>query len=310
MFTTKLEPFFYFWHTFSKMRNNPFELFDESITLCHVAFLNAWRCGNRFDDWPEKEIRNEYKKIGQLFRWAGHFMPRIISNLLPGRAPVHFRYSIAEIGRERYSNMNKDGEIFSKDGKWLLKRQYGNKIELFEKEIDDQIFLKNRSHLLSDAQGVKDCAFTADNDALVYSATSANLYAISLVAGTKLRSISGSYPVYCSSVDRQNLGFIFSNTKESKVVLLRDLPAKFLVNSKCLSVMARKKVGVTFTSRDKFGVLFSNGTFGSWKIVDGSLVSSDRGMPPPSQLMELQQVKFPLVYIYLERNIFSLIAGI
>ena len=223
--------------------------------------------------------------------------------MLPGRAPVHFRFSIAEIGRECYSFMNKDGEIFSKDGKWLLKRQYGHKIELFEKEIDDQIFLKNRSHLLSDAQGVKDCAFTDDNDALVYSATSANLYAISLVAGTKLRSISESYPVYCSSGDRQNLGFIFSSTKESKVVLLRDLPAKFLVNSKCLSVMASKAVGITFTSRDKFGVLFSNGTFGSWKIVDGSLVSSDRGMPP-SQLMEFQQVKFPLVFQFQVRKCF------
>ena len=289
MFTTQLEPFFYFWHTFSKMRNYPFELFDESITLSHVAFLNAWRCGNMLDDWSEKEIRNEYKKIGKLFRWGERFIPRIISNLLPVRAPVHFRYSIAERGRECYSFMNKDGEIFSKDGKWLQRRQYGHKIELFEEEIYDC------SHLLFDAQDVKDYAFTDDNDALVYSTPSANLYAISLVAGTKLRSISGLCPVSCPSGDRQHLGFIFSSTNESKVLLLRDLPAKFLVNS-CLSVMASKAVGVTFTSRDKFGVLFSNGTFGSWKIVDGSLVSSDRAMPP-SQLMELQQVKFPLAFI-------------
>ena len=55
--------------------------------------------------------------------------------------------------------------------------------------------------------------------------------------------------------------------------------------------MATEAVGITFTSCDVFSVLFSYGTVGSWKIVDGSFVSFNRGMPL-FELMEFQQVKF------------------
>ena len=285
MFTTQLEPFFYLWHIFSKMRKYPFELFDETITLSHVAVLNAWRYPYWLDDSEEEEIRSLYTE-------ARHSISRIVNNLLPGRAPVHFRYSIAKTSRECYNFIYNDSEIFSKDGKWLLSRQYGHKIELFEREIKDKIFFRNRSDLLSDAQDVKDCVFTDDNDALVYSTTSTDLYYVSLVTGTKLRSISGLYSVRCPSGDEQELGFIFSSTNEREVVLLRDLVVEFLV--KCWrdsKSVTGEVVDVTFTSCDSVSLLFSNGGIGSWKIVDSSLVFSDRGMPP-SELMEFQQMKF------------------
>ena len=157
MFTTQLAPFFYFWYIFSKMSKYPFELFDESFTLSHVAFLNAWRLSDWLDDFSEEEIGNVY--ICKLFRWSEPSITRTVTNLLPGRTPVHFRYSIAKTSRECYNFMNSDNEISSKDGKWLISRQYGHKIELFETEIEDQNFLRNRSDLLYDAQYVRLCVY-------------------------------------------------------------------------------------------------------------------------------------------------------
>ena len=287
MFTTQLAPFFYLWHIFSKMRKYPFELFDENITLSHVAVLNAWRYPYWLENSSEEEIRSWYTD-------ARHSISRIVNNFLPGRAPVHFRYSIAKSSRECYNFINNDSEVFSKDGKWLLSRQHKHKIELFEREGEDQNFSRNRSGLLSDAEDVKDCAFTDDNEALVYSTTSTDLYCVSLATGTKLRSISGLYPVCCPSGDDQELGFVFSSTNESKVALLRDLPVNLLANS-WRSIMATEAVSITFTSCNIFSILFSNGSADSWKLVDSPLVLSDTGIPP-SQLMEFQQMEFPPVF--------------
>ena len=331
MLATQLAPFFYFWHIFSKMTKYPFGLCDESITLSHVALLNIWRFidllnweeerfpfrissfrpaflmpktskEEKIDESSEEEKIDESLKEEKIdesleekistdeFRRVGCTFTRIVHNLFPERAPVGFPYSIAKISRECYSFVNNGREIFLKDGKWLLRRKYGDKIELFERGIEDQNSLKNRSDLLSNVQDVKDCVFTDDNDALLYSTTSTsrNLYCISLVTGTKLRSITGSYPVCCSSGDGQDLGFIFSSTNESKVVLLRDLPVKFLVNSCIMFTIA---VGVTFNSCDLFSLLCLNGSVCSRKIVDSSLVLSDRQMLQ-SELMEFQQIKF------------------
>ena len=240
-------------------------------------------CLNRGDERTE-----EFFRAVSFTRWTD-----IVNNLFPKRAPFHFQYSIAETSTECYSFINEDSKIFSKDKRWFLRR--GEEIALFEREMKDKNALKDRSDLLLETQGVKEFTdeeftdeeftdeeftdvnlpvFTDDNNALVYSTTSDNLYAISLVTGTKLRSISGLYPIYCSSGDRQDLGFVFSSTNESKVVLLRDLPVKFLVKS-LPKIMAIKAVGVAFTSCSLFSVLFSNGSVGSWKIVDSSLVLED-----------------------------------
>ena len=258
MFTTQLAPFFYFWHIFSKKRKYPSELFDESITLSHVALLNAWWLPYWLDDCFEEE----------------NSITRTVTNLLPGRTPVHFRYSIAKTSRECYNFINNDSEIFSNNGKWLLSRQYKHKMELFEREIEDQNFARNRSDLLPDAQDVKNCAFTDDNNALVYSTISTDLYYVSLVTGTKLRSISGLYPICCPSGDEEELGFIFSSANESEVVLLRDLLVEFLVKSwhSFKSNMTVEAVDVTFTSCDSVSLVYSNGSVVSWKIVDSSLV--------------------------------------
>ena len=227
--------------------------------------------------------------------------------LFPKRAPFHFQHLIAQTSTECYSFINKDSEIFSKDKKWLLRREYRGKIALFKREIKDLNSLRNRSDL-SDTQDVKKCVFTDDNNALVYSTTSANLYTISLTTGIKLRSISGLYPVYCSSGDGKEAGFILSSTNESKIVLLRDLPANFLFNS-FRSIMATEAVSVAFNSCDIFSVLFSNGSVESWKIVDSPLVLSDTRMPP-SQLMECKQIEFPPVFRFQASKCFFLIAGI
>ena len=90
----------------------------------------------------------------------------MLNKLFLKRAPVHFQYSIAETSTECYSFMNEDREIFSEDKKWLLRR--GREIALFEREMKDKNALKNRSDLLPEAQGVKNCVFTDDNNALVY----------------------------------------------------------------------------------------------------------------------------------------------
>ena len=178
--------------------------------------------------------------------------------------------------------------IWSKDGMWFLRRNIPGIFELVSDKVNAKTFLDPYP------QDIKEGAFTDDSNVLVYNTTSTspNLVAISLVSGKMFRSISGSYPVYCLSGDGQDLGFIFSNTNESMVVFLRDLPASFLFNSWRVSksIMTAEAVDVTFTSCDSVSLLFSNGSVGSWKIVDGSLVSSGRGMLS-SELMEFQQVK-------------------
>ena len=289
-FLSQLPPFFFFWHIFP-MRD--IYLDEDKITIrVSVTSLSMWRLAGRLDNCEVEFSSSRWgKRIDEYLegkwcaicpcvpftRWTD-----IVNDLFLGRAPFHFQYSIAETSAECYSFINKDSEIFSKDKKWFLRRESGGKIALFEREIKDKNAFKNRSDLLSETQGVKDCVFTDDNDALVYSTTSDDLYAISLVTGANLQSISGSYPVYCSY--RQDLGFKFSSTNESRVVLLRDLPVKFLVKS-LPGTVAIKAVGVTFTSCDLFSVLFSNGSVGSWKIVDRSLVLSHGGM-------EFQDLKF------------------
>ena len=320
-FLSQLPPFFFFWHMFPKMYGSFVEsLKDEMIKFFHWwktkndefwvkeridefrmrGFHSRWK--NAIDESWEEEIDESWEEEIDEFRRGGSSTRStyIVNNFFLKRAPFSLQHSIAETSAECYSFINKDREIFSKDKKWFLRR--GIAIALFEREMKDKNVFKNRSDLLFEAQGVTECVFTDDNNALVYSTTSANLYGISLMAGTKLRSISGLYPVYCSSGDGKDLGFIFSSSNESKVVLLRDLPANFLVNS-CRSIMATEAVGITFTSCDIFSVLLSNGSVDSWKIVDSPLVLSDTGIPP-SQLMEFQQMKFPPLLQFQARKCF------
>ena len=302
-FLSQLPPFFFFWHMFPKMDKT----IDESLKDEMIVFFHWWKTKNdefrveeridesfgvrSFDSRWTNTIGESWEEEIDEFRTGVSFTRStyIVNNFFLKRAAFHLQYSIAETSPECYSFINKDREIFSKDKTWLLRR--GREIALFEREMKDKNVFKNRSDLLFEAQGVTECVFTDNNNAFVYSTTFANLYAISLVAGTKLRSISGLYPVYCSSGDGQDLGFIFYSTNESKVVLLRDLPVKFLVNS-CRSIMATEAVCITFTSCDIFSVLFSNGSVGSWKVVDSPVVLSDTGMPPSNKLMEFQQMKY------------------
>ena len=89
----------------------------------------------------------------------------------------------------------------------------------------------------------------------------------------------------CSSGDERELGFIFSSTNESEVVLLRDVLLEFLVKSwrDIKSNMTPEAGDLRFTSCDSVSLLI-------WKIDHSSLVLSDRGMPP-SELTEFQLIK-------------------
>ena len=265
MFVSQLRPFFYFWHMYCKMGKYPFELCEESMTLIHVALSNFWMF-----------VASGEQMIDKMMVEIVEYIPEdIINTLSSGPVPLDFLYSIATISGECYSFVSNGNELFSKDGKWLLRRSDTGEIGLYEKE--DKKFSSNRSNLLTDARDVKDCLFTNDDKALVYRTTSknTNLYAINLMSQTTLRSISGAYPVYCSSEEGQGLGFIFSSTNESMTVLLRDLSGKFLLNS-LSAVNSLTAEAITFTSSDSFSILFSNGIVDSWQIVDWSLVPLDR----------------------------------
>ena len=264
MFVSQLRPFFYFWHMYCKMGKYPFELCEESMTLAHVALLNFWMF-----------VASGEQMIDKMMVEIFEYIPEDIMNTLSsGPVPLDFLYSIATISGECCSFVSNGDELFSKDGKWLLRRSDTGEIGLYERE--DKNFSSNRSNLLTDARDVKDCLFTNDDKALVYRTTSknTNLYAINLMSQTTLRSISGAYPVYCSSEEGQDLGFIFSSTNESMTVLLRDLSGKFLLNS--LSVNSMTAEAITFTSSDSFSLLFSNGIVDCWQIVYRSLVPLDR----------------------------------
>ena len=301
MFISQLAPFFYIWHTCFKAMNYPFILWGESCTLSDVAMSNILWLALCYDDSRKKHSASSEGK----FSWEGSFA-RLVANI--GflrdfqRMSYCFQpdYFVESTIRECYSFIFNDSKIFSKDGMWVVIRYPSGRIELKSTEVNDIIHLE---------QDIREYAFTDDSNALVYNRNSAspNLYANSLATGAKLRSTSGSNPVYLPSGDRQVLGFIFSNAKERMVVLLRDLPAKFLVNSwrGSKSIVTMEAVHVTFTSCDSVSLLFSNGSVGSGKIVDGSLVSSDRGMPP-SELLEFQQVKSLKLEEYMvERFYFS-----
>ena len=274
MFVSQLGPFFYFWHMYCKMVKYPFELCEESMTLPHVALLNVWmflagylnvyhrRCNVFLEDLFTWEMFEKSRQENVTFTR----LTDSINILFSRPVPIDFLYSIAKIGGECYSFVSYGNEVFSKDGKWLLRRDHAGEIGLYERE--DKNSSTNRSHLLTDAE---DCVFTNDDKVLVYRTTfkNPNLYAINLVSQTTLRSISGTYPVYCSSGEGQDLGFIFSSNNESMTVLLRNLPSKFL---RFVSVYGMTAKAVTFTSRDLFRLLFSNGIVDSWQIADGSLV--------------------------------------
>ena len=317
MFVSQLGPFFYFWHMYRKMVKYPFELCEESMTLPHVALLNVWMFLAGDSDAYHKRI-TVLKDIytGDRFVWEEIIknsgqenvtftrLTDSINSLFSRPVPIDFLYSIAKIGGECYSFVSNGNEVFSKEGKWLLRRDHAGEIGLYERE--DKNSSTNRSHLLTDT--VKDCVFTNDDKVLVYRTTSKNpnLYAINLVSQTTLRSISGTYPVYCSSGEGQDLGFIFSSNNESMTVLLRDLSGEFLLNSlsvnsmtakdsipnpkalsdsslnfyRSLSVYSMTAKAVTFTSCDVFCLLFSNGIVDSWHIADGSLVPLDRRWLP------------------------------
>ena len=282
MFVSQLGPFFYFWHMYCKMVMYPFELCEESMTLPHVALLNVWmflaRDSNLYDWESDVSLEDRLYTRDSLFsRMPEEFWRRYvtlarltdsINSLFSKPVPIDFLYSIAKIGGECYSFVSNGNEVFSKEGKWLVRRDHAGEIGLYERE--DKNSSTNRSHLLTDA--VKDCVFINDDKVLVYRTTSVNpnLYAINLVSQTKLRSISGTYPVYCSSGEGQDLGFIFSSNNKSMTVLLRNLPSRFLRSVFVFYSMTAK--AVTFTSRDIFYLLFSNGMVDSWQIADGSLV--------------------------------------
>ena len=286
MFVSQLGPFFYFWHMYFKMKKSPFKLCDESMTLVHVAFINCWGFFTGNSEYREYEIT--YRMAGLIRRLLRvkmiedsmqemNLFPRlrdIENSLFSSGFAIDFQYSIAKISGECYSFLMNGNEVFSKEGNWILRRNDAGEIGLYERE--DKNSLRNRSYFLTDARDVKDCVFSNDDKALVYRTTSknTNLYAIDLMSQTTLRSISGAYPVYCSSEEGQDLGFRFSSTNESMTVLLRDLSGKFLLNS--LSVNSMTAEAVTFTSSDSFSLLFSNGIVDSWQIVDRSLVPLDR----------------------------------
>ena len=299
MFVSQLGPFFYFWHMYCKMVMHPFELCEESMTLPHVALLNVWMFLARDSDvyhWRSDVFLEDHLYTRDFFFWKMFEKSRqenvtltrltdSINSLFCKPVPIDFLYSIAKIGGECYSFVSNGNEVFSKEGKWLVRRNHAGEIGLYERE--DKNSSTNRSHLLTDA--VKDCVFINDDKVLVYRTTSVNpnLYAINLVSQTKLRSISGTYPVYCSSGEGQDLGFIFSGNNESMTVLLRNLPLKFL---RSVSVYSMTAKAITFTSPDLFYLLFSTGIVEYWQIADGSLVPLGRRWLPGRNLFQSETI--------------------
>ena len=217
MFSSRLEPFFYIWHLLPSIRSLGVKISHENLTLAHVPLVNA------------------LSTVGFSARCR-------ISDLFPAQSPEDPWCAVANISREWYTLLNYDDKRLSKDGKWLVKGDFGNaaqlweklwhlqslhmsksKFVLFERENEDYNSLKNRSDIFPDAEDVEDCAFVDKSNVLVYRtrSSSRNLYALSLPNETKLQSISGLYPVYCLS--GKVLGFIFSGCNERVVVLLTDL---------------------------------------------------------------------------------------
>ena len=239
MFSSHLEPFFYIWHLLPRIRSLGVKISDETLTLAHVALVN----------------------LSQILFWTfgKHSIEEVVSKFFPARCNAGDLWcTIANISRELYALLNYDDQRLSKDGKWLVKRDFRHgqerlprryfrvrqerlprgyfrdegrcKFVLFETENQHQYVLKNRSDLLVDAPDVIDCAFVDNSNFLVYAthSSSRNLHALSLQNETKLHSIFGRYPLYYLSGEVLGLGFLFSRSNERVFVLLKDLPWDFL----------------------------------------------------------------------------------
>ena len=231
LFSSQLKPFFLLWHLFPALNDT---IRDIGVTLVDVALLNAVYYGSKINTF--ESFIDEFLALPSTLKMEGVAhdkdtqMDVLITNL-----PV-----------ECYNHILNCANVVSKNGKWLAMKD-GIETKLFKKVNESESFLKNQQDVFYGIRKGYSCCFTDDSSVFVY-ITHLNLYAYSLETGTRLRSISGIYPVFCPSEEGQDIGYIFGDVKKRIIVFLRDLPEKFLLN--CMSNMTFKPCDVTFTSSD------------------------------------------------------------
>jgi hypothetical protein len=132
----------------------------------------------------------------------------------------YLSYLVTNTPVQCYNRISNDTDVLSESGKWLAHKPRGT-ITLFKKVNEGGNLLRNKKRLFYDIGKVHNHAFTSDGNVFVYITLlpNQNLYALSLQTGTRLRNISGLYPVHCASVEGQGIGYIFGDTKRRITVL-------------------------------------------------------------------------------------------
>ncbi len=253
MFPSQFDAFFYLWHSFPALSLCEDWISDTGLTIPNVALLNAfYYCSLnetcRHSPVPEFFVRKDMVYLETFFHM--HTANDVLS--LITNTPV-----------ECYNHMFNHANVVSRNGKWLAMRN-GSGIRLFQKVNEGEHLLRSKQDVFYDTKVGDSCGFTNDSNVFVY-LTHSNMYAYFLETGTRLRSISGTYPAFCASEEGQDIGYIFDDTNEKITIFLRDLPEKFLLNCMRYNVTC-KAVDVTFTSADTILFLYPDAKFASWKL--------------------------------------------